>query len=92
MPYPVNLKSRLAEVWPRAVRERPPNPAGAVGELIALFELFLDVEQIQNVVVENAASFLFDLSSLGFSGMGYNVLVVSPPPRNSAKPAGRHSF
>jgi len=47
-----------------------------------LLEDCLDVEQIQYAVVGKAASFLFDLSPLGFSGMGYNVLVVSPPPDN----------
>ena len=80
MAIPVDYQARFAEIWPRALRELPPNPDGAVGDLAQLLEEFLDVEQVQHAAVGNAISFLFNLSSLGLSGLGWNVLVVSPPP------------
>ena len=90
--YPKVLRTRFTELWPRVLRESPPNPEGAVGELMALLEECLDVEQIQHAIVGEAASFLFDLSSLGFSGMGYNVLIVSPPPANTEEERWQADF
>ena len=92
MHFPSSLKIRFVEIWPRALRESPPEPNGAVGDLMELLEGCFDVEQIQNAVVGKAASFLFDLSSLGFSGMGYNVLIVSPPPADAEEERWQAEF
>ena len=78
----LNSQTRFRQIWQRALRELPPDPEGPVGELMQLLEDVFGVEQIQYASLGNAVSFLFDLRSLGFSGMGWNVVVVSPPPTN----------
>ncbi|MFO0867786.1 MAG: hypothetical protein U0935_02460 [Pirellulales bacterium] len=77
-----NPRAQFPEIWSRVMRDDPPNPQGALGELMKLLEEVFNCEQIDHVVVKNSASFLFDLRALGFSGLGWNVLIVSPPPRN----------
>lgn len=77
-----NSRSRFSDVWSRAVQEASPDPQGAVGQLMAYIAEFFGCEQIDNARVRNCASFVFDLTPLGFSGMGWNVLIVSHPPEN----------
>lgn len=78
----VDLRPRFHTVWSAALREPALDPKGALGDLMTLIEECLEVEQIQYNEGPKAISFLFDLSPLGFSGMDYNVLVVSLPPSN----------
>jgi|GEM_PF-1654612 len=92
MRVPVNYQARFAEIWPRALLEVPPDPNGAVGELVRLLEEFLDVEQIQHAAIGNSLSFLFNLSSLGLSGLGWNVLLVSPPPSDESDEVWQAEF
>jgi hypothetical protein len=76
------MPSNFPDLWHRACKEGEPDPNGAAGELMAAFGAALDVEQIEYACISRAALFLFDLSSLGFSGLDTNVVMVSHPPRD----------
>jgi hypothetical protein len=89
---PTNFKVRFQEVWLRALKDYEHGTDVGVRELMQLLEQFLEVEQIENVNVGNSMSFLFDFSTLGFSGLGWNVVVVSPPPTNDAESRWQAEF
>lgn len=89
---PNDLERRFAQMWPQVLLEVPPDPSGMAGLLMNLIEECFEVEQIQNAISRNAAAFLFDLSPLGFSGMDYNVMVVSPPPADDQEARWQAEF
>jgi hypothetical protein len=91
--YPSTLpRTRFPEIWSRLIKEDPPDPRGAAGDLMALIEETFGCEQIDHVVVNRAASFLFDLRPLGFSGLGWNIVVVSHPPANNDEASWQAEF
>ena len=92
MLVPINFKVRFQEVWSRALKDQQLATDSGVRELMQLLEQFLEVEQIENVSVGNAMSFLFDFSTMGFSGLGWNVVVVSPPPANDLESRWQAEF
>src|SRR5262249_49271114 len=73
----------FSDVWQNACREDHPHPAGAAGQLLAALAALLDVEQVQEQPINRAALFLCDLSSLAFSRMDLNVVMVAQPPRDA---------
>jgi len=80
--YANNYSTRFRQIWPKLLREDRPYEDSAAADLMYLLEDVFEIQSIQHTRAGNAVSFLFDLSSLGFSGMGWNVVVVSPPPAN----------
>ncbi len=62
--------------------ESLPDPAGAAGELMASLARKMGVEQVQYERVGEAALFLVDLGTLGFTGMDLNVFMITLPPRD----------
>ena len=96
MLLPSTLKSRFFAIWERALVESTPNPTGAIGELMSLLEDCFDVEQIQHAVLDNfvtyAVAYLFDFGPLGFSGMGYNVFVISRVPADEHESRAQANF
>ncbi len=77
-----NFRSRFEELWQKSLSESPLQPDGGIDQLMELLADVLEVEQIQHVAVGKASAYLFDLTSLGFSGMGWNVLVVTKSPQS----------
>ncbi|MCY2963072.1 MAG: hypothetical protein NT069_05355 [Planctomycetota bacterium] len=51
-------------------------------ELLGLLAGFLDVDQIHHEAVGPATACVLDFTPLGFSGLGWNVVVVSPAPNS----------
>lgn len=91
--YPSALpRTRFPEIWTRLNKEDPPDPRGAAGDLMSLIEETFGCEQIDHVVVNRAASFLFDLRPLGFSGLGWNIVVVSHPPTTNEEASWQAEF
>jgi len=72
----------FSEVWERACAEAAPDPNHAAGDLMKELAELLKVEQIEYAKLPGGALFLLDLSSLGFSQMSLNVMMVSHPPAN----------
>jgi hypothetical protein len=59
---------------------------------MSLIEDCFDVEQIQQAIQDNCIACLFDLGALGFSGMGYNVFVVSRVPADEEEARAQANF
>jgi hypothetical protein len=70
----------LASVWSAALRETPPNPKGAAGELMSRIAKRLGVEQVEYEAIDDAAVFVFDLSTLGLIDMNCNIVLVTHDP------------
>lgn len=73
---------KFHSIWNNATKEIPPNPTGAVGELMSMLGGVLEVDIVEYGQVESSAFFLLDLSSLGFKGMDVNVVMVTHPSAN----------
>ncbi len=76
---PHDASQKFPSLWQNACRENPPNPNGAVGELMSALGDVLDVEIVEYGQVASAGLFLLELSSLGFKGMDLNVIMVTHP-------------
>ena len=85
-------RHQFDDLWARAMRESPLAPDGAVDQLMSRLADFLDVEQIQHVAVHDASAYLYDLTTLGLSGMGWNVFVVSRAPQSEEEARSQAEF
>lgn len=88
----LNVRQRFESIWSLCLDSPSADPEGAVGDVMQLLEEFLDVEQIESAVSDDAAAFLFDMSNLGFSGLGWNVVVVSHAPESDEAEQWQASF
>jgi hypothetical protein len=73
---------RFDAIWRRAQVESPLADGGAIDQLMELVAELLDVEQIQQVAHGRISSYLFDMTPLALSGMGWNVMTVAAPPQD----------
>jgi hypothetical protein len=76
---------RFERLWNYAVHESSPNPEGATGQLLRAFAEVLTAEVIEYTASSQAATFLLDLGSQPFAGMGLNVIIVTHPPADEAE-------
>ena len=78
-------KPDFNKLWENAVREFPPDPAGAVGKLVNAWAKLLGSEVVRYDKEENAAIFLMDLSQLMLRGLDTNILMVVHPTEDPVK-------
>lgn len=72
----------IHELWSYAIRERTPDPEGAVGKLIRTWANALNSEVVSFETEENIALFLLDLSQLMLKGLDVNLVMVVQTPNN----------
>jgi hypothetical protein len=87
-----NTRSQFPEIWSRLLSETTLDPQGALRDLLKMLEEVLTCEQIDHVIVNNSASFLFDLRPMGFNGLGWNIFIVSSPPENDSEARWQAEF
>lgn len=99
MAMPKPFHPQFEDLWNRAVRESQVGylresrvDREAVDQLMELVADFLDVEQIQNDTAQIASAYLYDMTALGFSGMDWNVFVVSRAPASEEEAASQAKF
>jgi len=72
-------KPDFDSLWENAINEFPPDPSGAVGQLINEWANLLGSEVVRYGKEENTAVFLIDLSQLMLRGLDTNILMVVHP-------------